>query len=144
MFLFPCPSSLQTGGQLNTTLFKLIYALVSVTVLVMGLLSWPGSVMLSEVSRGMMETATTVQEYPRNTVRGRVCLGLRLDWDRDGSKATSDIYLKPRLIVLASTTCFMLYLLYVIFRTRRFVHGFLGGNRSHASIGGRYLGGPGP
>ena len=36
------------------------------------------------------------QNYPRNTVRGRICLGLRLDWDVDRKKETSDIYIKPR------------------------------------------------
>ena len=36
------------------------------------------------------------QNYPRNTVRGRICLGLRLDWDIDQKKETSDIYIKPR------------------------------------------------
>ena len=36
------------------------------------------------------------QNYPRNTVRGRICLGLRLDWDFDRKKETSDIYIKPR------------------------------------------------
>ena len=38
------------------------------------------------------------QDYPANTVRGRICLALRLDWDRDGSKETSDIYIKPRWV----------------------------------------------
>ena len=39
-----------------------------------------------------------LQDYPANTVRGRICLGLRLDWDKDPgqvfSKETSDIYIK--------------------------------------------------
>ena len=39
------------------------------------------------------------QEYPKNTVRGRVCLGLRLDWDLNSTKETSDIYVKPRLAI---------------------------------------------
>ena len=34
------------------------------------------------------------QDYPANTVRGRICMGLRLDWDKDGTKETSDIYIK--------------------------------------------------
>ena len=38
----------------------------------------------------------TSQDYPKNTVRGRVCLGLRLDWDLNSTKETSDIYVKPR------------------------------------------------
>ena len=36
------------------------------------------------------------KDYPANTARGRVCLGLRLNWDQDTTKETSDIYIKPR------------------------------------------------
>ena len=36
------------------------------------------------------------KDYPGNTVKGRICLGQRLDWDRDTTKETSDIYIKPR------------------------------------------------
>ena len=38
------------------------------------------------------------QDYPANTVRGRICLGERLNWDKDRRKETSDIYNKPRYI----------------------------------------------
>ena len=38
------------------------------------------------------------QDYPANTVRGRICMGLRLDWDKDGTKETSDIYIKVLLV----------------------------------------------
>ena len=51
----------------------------------------------------MLSLTSLSQDYPGNTVRGRVCLGLRLDWDVDRSKETSDIYIKPRLIVIALT-----------------------------------------
>ena len=43
-----------------------------------------------------------MQDYPANTVRGRICLGLRLDWDKDPgqvfSKETSDIYIKVEFV----------------------------------------------
>ena len=51
-----------------------------------------------------MTSTTIADNYPENTVKGRICLGLRLDWDKDNSKETSDVYLKPRLIVIA---CFL-------------------------------------
>ena len=83
-------------------------------------------------------------------MRGRVCLGLRLDWDLDSSKETSDIYIKFRLIMLAITLVPFVYLKYLIhrsppkpdfhennFRVRAFVAGFCLSNRSHANLGGR-------
>ena len=45
-----------------------------------------------------------LQDYPANTVRGRICLGLRLDWDQDPGqvfkKETSDIYIKVEFVSL--------------------------------------------
>ena len=67
------------------------------------LLAWPGSVMLG-------------QDYPANTVRGRLCLGLRLDWDRDSTKETSDVYIKPRMIVLALTFNWATFMCWIIRR----------------------------
>ena len=88
-------------------------------------LSWPGSVMFSP-------------GYPANTVKGRICLNERLDWDKDTSKETSDIYIKPRLIVIATILTIGCVLFYAIQRVKTFVPKFCPSNRSHASIGGRY------
>ena len=76
-----------------------------------------------------------------------MCMGLRLDWDQDSSKETSDIYIKFRLIMLAVTLVPFVYLKYLIhrsieasipfFRVRAFVTGFCLRNRSHANLGGR-------
>ena len=55
-----------------------------------------------------------VQDYPANTVRGRVCLGLRLDWDADTTKETSDIYVKQRAIVIAWTSGWFIQQRYII------------------------------
>ena len=87
----------------------------SVTVTVAQLMAWPGSVMFAEVSQLFhfcfyfqippnthclpSHIWLPSQEYPKNTVRGRVCLGLRLDWDLNSTKETSDIYVKPRLAI---------------------------------------------
>ena len=78
-------------------------------------MAWPGSVMFAEVSQLFhfcfyfqippnthclpSHIWLPSQEYPKNTVRGRVCLGLRLDWDLNSTKETSDIYVKPRLAI---------------------------------------------
>ena len=88
-------------------------------------LSWPGSVMFSE-------------SYPANTVKGRICLGYRLDWDKDKSKGTSDIYIKPRLIVMASIIISGVFVFALIRRVKIFVPKFCTSNRTHASIGGRH------
>ena len=89
------------------------------------LLAWPGSVMFSPV-------------YPANTVKGRICLLHRLDWDKDRLKETSDIYIKPRLIVMASICTIGCLLFYTIHKVNVFVRKFCPSNTTHASIGGRY------
>ena len=50
----------------------------------------------------------------------RICLRLRLDWDRSTSRQSSDIYIKPRLIMLASTVVFGFFYSYMIVRVRKF------------------------
>ena len=49
-----------------------------------------------------LEFSWDLQDYPANTVRGRICLGLRLDWDQDPGqvfkKETSDIYIKVEFV----------------------------------------------
>ena len=101
----------KTGGQLNTELFKKVYAVFSVTMAFFTLPSWLSSVAFYPVDQNVIgksnsyserddKMTTTdsnqshVQDYPANTVRGRICMGLRLDWDKDGTKETSDIYIK--------------------------------------------------
>ena len=53
------------------------------------------------------------QDYPANTVRGRICLGERLNWDEDTRKETSDIYVKPRMIAIAVSFLPFVYFLYL-------------------------------
>ena len=74
------------------------------------MMAWPGSIMFADVRKDIRFLILTMltynpstmcgnsQEYPKNTVRGRVCLGLRLDWDLNSTKETSDIYVKPRSV----------------------------------------------
>ena len=85
-------------------------------------------------------TYTTLKDnYPENTVKGRICLGLTLDWDKDRSKETTDVYIKPRLIVIASVVCSLLLTLYLfIFKVKRFIRGFCVAQNSFASIGGKH------
>jgi hypothetical protein len=77
-----------------------------------------------------MTSTTIADNYPENTVKGRICLGLRLDWDKDDSKETSDVYLKPRLIVIDVFCIF-------IFKAKRFMRGFCLAQNSFAAIGGK-------
>ena len=78
------------------------------------------------------------ESYPANTVKGRICLGYRLDWDKDKSKGTSDIYIKPRLIVIASIITSGFFVFGLIRRVKTFVPKICTSNRTHASIGGRH------
>jgi hypothetical protein len=107
----------QAEGQLNTALNNKLYVVLTVGLQLVQLLSWPGTVMLK-------------QDYPANTVRGRICLGLRLDWDADRTKETSDIYIKPRsrptepqeyaafrLIMVALTIGWSVYIIYFVYRS---------------------------
>ena len=88
----------KTGGQLNTQLFKKVYIVSSITMAFFTLPSWLSSVAFSEVTMWFngvnILDSLTLQDYPTNTVRGRICMGLRLDWDKDRTKETSDIYIK--------------------------------------------------
>jgi hypothetical protein len=40
-------------------------------------------------------------DYPQNTIVGRICLNLRLDWDKNNSNETEDIYIQTQLLVAA-------------------------------------------
>ena len=84
-------------------------------------------------------TSTMISDdYPENTVKGRICLGLRLDWDKDNSKETSDIYIKPRLIILAVVLCSLFLTFYLfIYKAQKFIKGFCVAQKSFASIGGK-------
>ena len=84
-------------------------------------------------------TSTMISnDYPENTVKGRICLGLRLDWDKDNSKETSDIYIKPRLIILAVVLCSLFLTFYLFFyKAQKFIKGFCVAQKSFASIGGK-------
>ena len=85
-----------------------------------------------------MTASALAENYPENTVKGRICLGLRLDWDKDITKETSDIYIKPRLIVIALVFVSAGNVGYQgLYRTRRFLRGFCLNQNSFASIGGK-------
>ena len=77
------------------------------------------------------------KNYPENTVKGRICLGLRLDWDKDRTKETSDVYIKPRLIVVVLTVITLIWTEYKCgYKARLFMRKFCLNQRSFASIGG--------
>ena len=124
-FVVHAEKGLMVRGKTNSTVLKLIFAVFTLAMTVASYISWPGSVMFDSL-------------YPANTVKGRICLKLRLDWDKDRSKETSDIYIKPRLIVIAMTLTIGLILFHFIRRVYFFVPRFCISNRSHASLGGRH------
>ena len=79
---------------------------------------WTSFYMICPEFHGIPGRSWDLQDYPANTVRGRICLGLRLDWDKVWdlfksicqhlnweqdpgqvfSKETSDIYIKVKLL----------------------------------------------
>ena len=125
-FVVHAEKGLHMKERSDSTLIQTLYVICTVCWTVSGYLSWPGTVMFSE-------------DYPDNTVRGRICLSHRLDWDQNKrSKETSDIYVKPRLVVLALTMIGGLMMFYLVHRVNIFIHKFCSSNSSHACIGGRY------
>ena len=72
-FVVHAEKGLMVSGKTNTTFLNLIYAVFTLGMTVASYFSWPGSVMFASL-------------YPANTVKGRICLKLRLDWDKDNSK----------------------------------------------------------
>ena len=125
-FVVHAEKGLYIKERSNSPLIQAIYVIFTFGWTVSGYLSWPGSVMFLE-------------NYPDNTVKGRICLNHRLDWDQNKrSKETSDIYIKPRLVVLALTLTIGLMMFYLIHRVKIFINNFCSSNSSHACIGGRY------
>ena len=59
-----------------------------------------------------------------------MCITLRLDWDQDSSKETSDIYIKFRLIMLAVTLVPFVYLKYLIHRSALLLQDFASGTEA--------------
>ena len=69
-FVVHAEKGLYIQNRSNSTLMRGIYMIFTFGWTVSGYLSWPGSVMFSS-------------NYPDNTVKGRICLTHRLDWDQD-------------------------------------------------------------
>ena len=124
-FVVHAEKGLILRGKVNINFLKIIYAVFTLGMTVASYFSWPGSVMFDNL-------------WPANTVKGRICLHLRLNWDKDNTKETSDIYIKPRLIVIAMTLTIGLILFHFIRRVYFFVPQICISNRSHASLGGRH------
>ena len=68
-FVVHAEKGLYIKERSNSPLIQAIYVILTFGWTVSGYLSWPGSVMFSE-------------NYPDNTVKGRICLNHRLDLDR--------------------------------------------------------------
>ena len=125
-FIVHAEHGLYIKDKSSSSLIQALYVICTVGYSLSGYLSWPGTVMFSEI-------------YPDNTVKGRICLNHRLNWDQNTRfKETSDIYVKPRLVVLALTITGGLMMFHLIHRIKIFINNFCPSNSSHASIGGRY------
>ena len=112
------------SGLLDTKIFKICFITLTLALTLSGYIS-------------IRFTQALAEDYPKNTIIGRICLNLRLDWDTDNSKSTSDIYIKPRLIIIAFSVAFGCLYGYLIRRVRTFIPSFCSSNTHHACIGGK-------
>ena len=82
-------------------------------------------------------TSGLEENYPENTVKGRICMGRRLDWKEREEKITSDVYVKPRLIIITFMMISIFFHCYLCgYQARRFITHFCQSQQSFASIGG--------
>ena len=77
-------------------------------------------------------------DYPQNTIVGRICLNLRLDWDKKKSNETKDIYTQNQLLVAALTLSFGSLYANLIRKVWVFVPTMCVSNKNHACFGGKY------
>ena len=75
------------------------------------------------------------ENYPHNTVLGRICLLERLDYDKD-VKEKVDIYFKPRLLRFFFDLLSGLHTGYLAYRVGKFKMGFCLSQTTFSSLGG--------
>ena len=116
---------LVSKGMMNTKLFKICFVVLTLALTFSGFFSYR----LSKAHD---------KEYPQNTIVGRICLNLRLDWDKTDSKKSQDIYIKIQLLVAALTISWGSLYAYMIRRVRIFLPRMCINNTNHACFGGKY------
>ena len=114
-----------SNGMMNTRLFKICFVVMTLALTFSGYFSF------------RLNKARDT-EYPQNTIVGRICLNLRLNWDKDESKKTKDIYIKTQLLVAALTIGVGSLYVCLIRRVWVFLPTMCVNNTNHACIGGRY------
>ena len=113
------------SGVYNSGILKNCFIIYTVFFVIYSYLPWIAATALEE-------------NYPENTVKGRICLGLRLDWDKDNTKETSDIYVKPRMIVIILAIMSYWFCCHFCgYRAKQFVKGFCISQKTFANIGGK-------
>ena len=114
-----------SNGLMNTRLFKICFIVMTMALTFSGYFSY------------ILDKARD-KDYPQNTIKGRICLNLRLDWDKNDSKKTKDLYIKSQLLVASLTIGFGSLYAYLIRRVRIFLPSICISNTSHACLGGKY------
>ena len=124
-FIVYAGRGLVSKGIQNTRLFNICFVVLTLALTFSGYFSY-------RISKARE------QDYPQNTIVGRICLNLRLDWDKNESKKTQDIYIKVQLLVAALTLSWGCFYAFMIRRVMVFIQGMCLNNRYQACLGGRY------
>ena len=115
---------LVSNGLINNKLFKICFVIITLAMSLSSFLSF------------RLDKARD-EEYPQNTIQGRICLNLRLNWDQDNSRRTSDIYIKPQILIAAHTFISACLHTYIMRRVWVFIPSLCLNDDSHACIGGK-------
>ena len=113
------------NGKINTRIFNICFVVLTLALSISSYFS----VRFSQ-AYGI--------DYPKNTIGGRICLSLRINWDRHEHQRTKDIFMKTQLLIGGLTLTFGLQYLYMIKKVHSIVPKICLSNKSHACFGGRY------
>ena len=124
-FIVYAERGLVSKGILNTKLFNICFVVLTLALTFSGYFSY-------RISKAQE------LDYPQNTIVGRICLNLRLDWDRNDSKKTKDIYIKVQILVAALTLSWGSFYAFMIRRVSVFIPRMCLNNTHQSCLGGRY------
>ena len=113
-------------GIYNTKIFNLCFVLLTCTYTMYTYLPY-------------FIASSLKDEYPDNTVKGRICLGHRLNWDLKDTKNTLNVYIKPRVMIITFVMISVFFNCYLCgYKARQFIKQFCPNQQTFASIGGPY------
>ena len=124
-FIVYAHRGLVSKGMLNTKLFNICFVVLTLALIFSGYFSY-------RISKAQDH------DYPQNTVVGRICLKLRLDWDKNDSNKTKDIYIMVQILAVALTLIYGCFYAFMIRRVAIFIPQMCLNNRTQACFGGRY------